>query len=161
MPSTWLDQVPSYTGSEAEMIHGQDGELTMPRVSPGTITIKEEEYLQLVQAAALVTARAQGSGSSEPIQVGSSDAPIRIGDESPSMPAMSSASESGSPVTRRQLYRTKRGLINVSEHLREKLKQTKQALDEEAQILQLARDLGCAPVNYLPIIPVNHLPVLF
>ena len=56
MPSTWLDQVPSYTGSEAEAIHGPDGGLAMPRVSPGTITIKEEEYLQLVQAAALVKA---------------------------------------------------------------------------------------------------------
>ena len=51
---------------------------------------------------------------------------------------MSSASESGSPVTRRQLYRTKRGLINVSEHLREKLRKTKQALEEETQRRQQA-----------------------
>ena len=47
------------------------GGLTTPGVSRGIITIKEEEYLQLVQAAALVTARAQGSGSSEPILDGS------------------------------------------------------------------------------------------
>ena len=114
------------------------GGLTTPGVSRGIITIKEEEYLQLVQAAALVTARAQGSGSSEPIPIGSSGAPIGVGDESPSMPAMSSASESGSPVTRRQLYRTKRGLINVSEPLREKLRKTKQALEEETQRRQQA-----------------------
>ena len=36
-------------------------------VSPGNIIIKEEEYKRLVQAAALATARQQGSGSSEPI----------------------------------------------------------------------------------------------
>ena len=46
---------------------------------------------------------------------------------------MSSASEFGSRVTRRQLYRTQRGLMNISEHLREKLKKTKQALEEETQ----------------------------
>ena len=49
------------------------------------------------------------------------------------MPRVSSASESSSPVTRRDLHRAKRGLIHVSEHLREKLKRTKQALDEETE----------------------------
>ena len=106
-------------------------------VSPGNVIIKEEEYRRLVQAAALATAQPQGAGSSEPILGGSSDAPIRVGEESPSMPTMRSASESGSPVTRRELSRTKRRLVHVSEHLREKLKQTKQALDEEAQRRQL------------------------
>ena len=127
-----------------------DDGLAESGVSPGNILIKEEEYQRLVQAAALAgvswgtppnqptpTAQPQGSGSSEPILVGSSDAPSQVGDESPSMPPISSASESGSPVTRRHLQislnRTKRGFIQVSEHLREKLKQTKQALDEEKQ----------------------------
>ena len=119
-------------------------------VSPGRVTIQEEEYQRLVQAAALAgvswgtppiqptpTAQPQGSGSSETIPDGSSDAPRRVVDESPSMPPISSASESESPVTRRhlQIYlnRTKRGFTQVSEHLREKLKQTKRALEEEKQ----------------------------
>ena len=101
-------------------------------VSPGRVTIKEEEYQRLVQAAALAgvswgtppiqptpTAQPQDSGSSETIPDGSSDAPHRVVDESPSMPPISSASESGSPVTRRHLQislnRTKRGFIQVSE----------------------------------------------
>ena len=122
-------------------------------VSPGRVIIQEEEYQRLVQAAAFLqgagvswgtppiqptpTAQPQGSGSSETIPDGSSDAPRRVVDESPSMPPISSASESESPVTRRHLQlhlnRTKRGFTQVSEHLREKLKQTKQALEEEKQ----------------------------
>ena len=47
------------------------------------------------------------------------------------MPPVSSASESSSPVTRRDLNRAKRCLIHVSEHLREKLQKTKKALTLE------------------------------
>ena len=49
------------------------------------------------------------------------------------MPPISIASESGSPLTRRDLNRVKKGLVNVSEHLREKLKRIKQALEEETE----------------------------
>ena len=68
--------------------HGFDGS----GVSPGRVTIQEEEYQRLVQAAAFLqgagvswgtppiqptpTAQPQGSGSSETIPGGSSDAPL-------------------------------------------------------------------------------------
>ena len=69
----------------------------------------------------------QGTGSSEPTPGGSPSAPPHVGEESPAMPRVSSASESSSPVTRRDLHRAKRGLIHVSEHLRDKLIKTKKA----------------------------------
>ena len=75
----------------------------------------------------------QGTGSSEPTPSGSPSAPPGVGEESPAMPRVSSASESSSPVTRRDLHRAKRGLIHVSEHLRDKLIKTKKALDEETE----------------------------
>ena len=52
----------------------------------------------------------QGTGSSEPTPGGSPSAPPLVGEESPAMPLISSASESSSPVTRRDLHRAKRGL---------------------------------------------------
>ena len=79
----------------------------------------------------------QGAGSSEPTPSGSPSAPPRIGEESPAAPRLSSASESSSPVTRRDLHRAKRGLIHVSEHLRDKLMKTKKALDEETERRQM------------------------
>ena len=75
----------------------------------------------------------QGGGSSEPTPSGSPSAPRRVGEESPSLPFPSSASESGSPLTRRDLKRVKKGLANVPEHLREKLKRAKLALGEETE----------------------------
>ena len=75
----------------------------------------------------------QGPGSSELTPGGSSNAPLRVGDGSPLAPLISSASESSTPVTRRDFNRVKRGLVQVSEHLREKLKRTKQALEEETE----------------------------
>ena len=75
----------------------------------------------------------QGTGSSELTPSGSPSAPRWVGEESPSLPFPSSASESGSPLARRDLNRVKKGLVNVSEHLREKLKRTKQALDDETE----------------------------
>ena len=75
----------------------------------------------------------QGGGSSEPTPAGTPSGPRGVGEESPSHPLPSSASESGSPLTRRDLNRVKKGLINVSENLRGKLKRTKQALEEETE----------------------------
>ena len=53
------------------------------------------------------------------------------GDTSPAM--LSSATESSAVPTRRDPQRVKSRLVNVSEHLREKLHKTKKALEAETE----------------------------
>ena len=86
------------------------------------------------------TARLSGGGSPEvDMRASGTEAspspqgPPGPGSEANSPTLESSASESGALVTKREFQRVKRRLTHVSEHLREKLLLTKQALEQETQ----------------------------